>query len=133
MNNAKLEGRGDGGRGSGGDGAIHGPTTVCAEVQAGLAVTPCLRRGGVQGLGNQRPLSFVKPCKALEFLNSASHTGQRGKLQASKRQQPEKLQAPKGRRGPGRRATWLKNMKLRNEPILKMQESPDFTDMKWRF
>jgi len=98
MNNAKLEGRGDGGRGSGGDGAIHGPTTVCAEVRAGLAVTPCLRRGGVQGLGNQRPLSFVKPCKALEFLNSASHTGQRGKLQASKRQHPEKLQAPRGAR-----------------------------------
>jgi len=30
-------------------------------------------------------------------------------------------------------AAWLKNMKLRNEPILKMQESPDFTDVKWRF
>jgi len=29
--------------------------------------------------------------------------------------------------------TWLKNMKLRNEPILEMEESPDFTDVKWRF
>ena len=38
-----------------------------------------------------------------------------------------------GVRVPGRRATWLKNLKLRNKPILKMQESPDFTDMKWRF
>jgi len=38
-----------------------------------------------------------------------------------------------GARVPGRRVTWLKNMKLRNEPILKMQESPDFTDVKWRF
>jgi len=41
-----------------------------------------------------------------------------------------KAPSVQGARVPGRRATWLKNMKLRNEPILKMQESPDFTDMK---
>jgi hypothetical protein len=54
------------------------------------------------------------------------------KLQASKLQHPEKFQAPRGAR------VWAegdlaKNMKLRNEPILEMQLSPDFTDVKWRF
>gem|GEM_PF-4718877 len=56
-------------------------------------------------------------------------------LQASKRPSSniQRNFKHQGARMPGRRVTWLKNMKLRNEPILKMQESPDFTDVKWRF
>jgi len=56
--------------------------------------------------------------------------GHHGKAPSVQAPTARETSSTKGRRVPGRRATWLKNMKLRNEPILKMQESPDFTDVK---
>jgi len=46
---------------------------------------------------------------------------------------PQRGTSTKQRVRLGGQATWLKNMKLRNKANFKMQESPDFTDVKWRF
>ena len=70
----------------------------------------------VQGLENQRPFGFVGLRWTFEFKKNMK-TGVRS-------------QNSEARRSAAGWATWLKNMKLRNKPILKMQESPDFTDVK---
>jgi hypothetical protein len=50
------------------------------------------------------------------------------------------IRNPNAERQGARRQIWragerrrAENMELRNEAILKMRESPDFTDVKWRF
>jgi len=104
MNNAKLGGRGDGGFGSG--------VRVYAEPVAGGP-----RRRGHFSLGGAaaRALPWSQPCKSLRHtarwallgfvgpLNLKKiwrylRTATMEKLQGSKRQQPEKFQAPRGAR-----------------------------------
>ena len=94
----------------------------------------------------RRWLSFVKLCKALEFKKWRAATGQRGEapsVQAPTSRETSSVQHPSTNL-PGRCPAVFaeghqpggssdKTSKLRNEPILEMRLSPDFTDVKWRF